>query len=53
VRAAVRAPFGDILDEARAPYDGAVWVTRHLRVIETGEMIGAVARRVDESSYRA
>jgi predicted deacylase len=42
--AAVRSPFGEVLGEARAPYGGSVWVTRHLRVIEAGEMIGSVAR---------
>jgi predicted deacylase len=42
--ATVRSPLGEIAGEARAPYDGAVWVTRHLRVIEAGEMIGSVAR---------
>ncbi|HEV2438821.1 MAG TPA: succinylglutamate desuccinylase/aspartoacylase family protein [bacterium] len=44
--AVVRSAFGEIVGEARAPYDGAVWVTRHLRVIEAGEMIGSVARPV-------
>jgi uncharacterized protein len=47
--AAVRSPYGDVIAEARAPCEGAVWVTRHLRVIDEGEMIGAVARPVDES----
>lgn len=42
--ATVRSPFGEIVGEARAPFGGAVWVTRHLRVIQTGEMIGSVAR---------
>ncbi len=48
--AAVRSPFGDVTGEARAPHDGAVWVTRHLRVIEAGEMIGAVARPVSDDA---
>ncbi|HLW46602.1 MAG TPA: succinylglutamate desuccinylase/aspartoacylase family protein [bacterium] len=42
--ATVRSPFGDVTGEARAPHDGAVWVTRHLRVIEAGDMIASVAR---------
>lgn len=42
--ATVRSLLGEIAGEARAPYDGAVWVTRHLRVIEAGEMIASVAR---------
>jgi predicted deacylase len=46
--AAVRSPFGEVTGEARAPHDGTVWVTRHLGVIEAGEMIGAVARPVED-----
>jgi predicted deacylase len=49
VLARVRSPFGDVTSEATAPFDGVVWVTRHLRVIETGEMIAAVARPVEEA----
>ncbi|MHB8731527.1 MAG: succinylglutamate desuccinylase/aspartoacylase family protein [bacterium] len=44
----VRSSFGDIVGEATAPYGGAVWVTRHLRVIEAGETIGSVARPVKD-----
>jgi predicted deacylase len=50
VVATVRSPFGEVTGEVRAPHDGDVWVTRHLRVIEAGEMIAAVARPVDDSS---
>lgn len=46
----VRSPFGEVVGEARAPYDGAVWVTRHLRMIEAGEMIGAIARPVRDDA---
>jgi predicted deacylase len=46
--ATVRSPLGEIAGEARAPYDGAVWVTRHLRVIEAAEMIASVARPVKD-----
>jgi predicted deacylase len=46
--AAVRSPFGDVIGEARAPYDGAVWVTRHLRVIDANEMIGAIGRPLSD-----
>lgn len=46
----VRSPFGEVVGESRAPYDGAVWVTRHLRMIEAGEMAGAVARPVRDDA---
>ena len=46
--ATVRTPFGEIAGEACAPYDGVVWVTRHLRVIEAGEMIVSVARPAND-----
>lgn len=46
--ASVRSPLGEVTGEARAPHAGTIWVTRHLRVIEAGEMIGAVARPVPD-----
>ena len=45
---AIRSPLGETVGEARAPYEGRVWVTRHLRTIGAGEMIGAVARPVSD-----
>ena len=48
--AVVRSAFGEVLGETRAPYDGAVWVTRHLRLLEAGEMTGAIARRVEDGA---
>jgi predicted deacylase len=48
----VRSPLGEVTGEARAPHDGTVWITRHLRVIDPGEMICAVARPVEDPPRR-
>ena len=45
--ARVLSPLGQILAEAQAPRDSTIWVTRHLRVIDAGEMICAAATPVD------
>jgi predicted deacylase len=45
----VRSPLGEVTGEARAPHDGTVWITRHLRVIDPGETICAVARPVEDA----
>ena len=45
--ARVLSPLGEVLDEARAPDDATIWVTRHLRCINPQEMICAVARPVE------
>jgi predicted deacylase len=47
--ASVRSPFGEVTGEARAPHEGPVWVTRHLRVIDAGEPVAAVARPEGQS----
>ncbi|HKV43959.1 MAG TPA: succinylglutamate desuccinylase/aspartoacylase family protein [bacterium] len=48
--ARVLSPLGEALGDARAPHDGRVWVTRHLRTIEAGETLAAVARPVDDDA---
>ncbi len=49
----VRSAFGEVVAEARAPYGGVVWVTRHLRMMEAGEMAGAVARPLRDDAPAA
>jgi predicted deacylase len=46
--ARVLSPLGEALGDARAPHDGRVWVTRHLRTIESGEALAVVAHPVDD-----
>lgn len=48
--AEVRSLLGEVIGEARAPHDGAVWITRHLRAIDPGETICAVARPVEDEA---
>jgi predicted deacylase len=45
--ATVRSSFGDTVTDARAPHDGTIWVTRHLRVVDRGETLASVARPED------
>ena len=45
--ARVLSPTGEVLGEARAPDDATIWVTRHLRSIDGGEMICAAARPIE------
>ena len=49
----VRSTFGEVVADARAPYAGAIWVARHLRMIEAGEMAGAVARPFQDDAPAA
>jgi predicted deacylase len=45
--ARVLSPLGEVLGEARAPDDATIWVTRHRRSIDAGELICALARPVE------
>jgi len=51
VIAHVRSSLGEVVGQARAPHDGALWVARHLRTIDSGEMIAAVATPLPDDQH--